>query len=195
MRNFDAVVVLGGGIGREGQLADQVPAQVKKGLQHVRASHAGHLILSGGWSHRIDFTPPRTEAAAMAECAFRLAADPDTVLLENKSTGTISQALHTKVDIMLPHNWDSALVIGAAGHSRSRLEFIFRQVWGPDLDFEVQTLWHRQAPKIRAREYLACLATRTLLLGTSPGDHERVAKLVNAQNANSRRRRPNNKLP
>lgn len=66
----DAVVVLGGGLTKDGTLADWTHARLERGLALVDEGVASHLVVSGGWGLGLA-RPSRTEAEVMMELAGR----------------------------------------------------------------------------------------------------------------------------
>src|SRR3989338_6453771 len=106
MREYDALIVLGGGIFGENELSPRTKSRVDKALE--LKNFADYLIFTTGNSPHISpILDPRgfpiTEAKAMSNYCLMNGGERERILLEERSTDTIGNAYFTRVfhtDIM-----------------------------------------------------------------------------------------------
>ena len=120
----DAVVVLGGGLAKDGTLADWTYARLERGLALVDEGVASHLVVSGGWGLGLA-RPCRTEAEVMMELAdqrmnsARIHPDPE-------SRDTVGNAWFTG-RIVRRQGWRSLCLVTSDFHV-SRAAWVFSRV-------------------------------------------------------------------
>ncbi len=121
----DIIIVLGGGISREGVLPLWVPPRLDKALELYQKGIAPRVLLSG--KGRDDF--PVAEAVAMRKYLTRRDLDPLHVLEESLSRDTLQNAYFSRVIHLDPLGIKSVMVITNEFHIR-RTELIFNFVLG-----------------------------------------------------------------
>lgn len=127
---YDAIVVLAGGVQRDGGLSLDVRSRIERGVNLLCQGAARWLILTGRWGF-LETTPPRlTEAEAMRRLAFRLGVPPQQTLKEERSQDTIGNAFFTKVRYFEPRGWRRIAVVTADFHIK-RSRYVFRKILGP----------------------------------------------------------------
>jgi uncharacterized SAM-binding protein YcdF (DUF218 family) len=131
----DAILVLGGGIKKDGSLTDISKARVKRAVKVFKDKLAKNIIISGKWSFMLKEDPENTEAEAMRKIALRLGLSEDKIFLEEKSQDTIGNAFFSKQDIIDPNNWKDLIVITSDFHIR-RTKFVFHLVFGEEYSIE-----------------------------------------------------------
>jgi uncharacterized SAM-binding protein YcdF (DUF218 family) len=134
--NVEAILVLGCGVTPAGEPSDSARASVRLGLEQFQRLKPNWLIMSGGFSHRADFRPVISEAQAMKDYAVSLAAPAKQVLTEAESKNTLENALFTKLNLLIPLNIRTIVVIAGPGHTQKRLKYIFGKVMGEDYTCE-----------------------------------------------------------
>jgi uncharacterized SAM-binding protein YcdF (DUF218 family) len=108
--HFDAIIVLGATIDRDGNPSPALQARVTEAVREYERGAAPRLIVSGGLSHdRFD------QAQAMARIAESQGIPTSAVILEPNAQNTIENACFS-VRIMKSHGWASAEVISSASH-------------------------------------------------------------------------------
>ncbi|CAN5850271.1 hypothetical protein BH23GEM6_BH23GEM6_27460 [soil metagenome] len=129
----DAIIVLGGGVGQEGELPPVSRTRVRRAVELFEQGVAPRLILSGrcGLS---DVDPPITEAAAMAAYAWNLGVPSPAILLEEESRDTLGNAFFTRERHLVPNGWRTVRVVTSDFHL-SRAAWVFRKVLGNAYDF------------------------------------------------------------
>lgn len=130
MQKADAIVVLGGGINGDSTLPLFTQQRAETGANLYKQGLASYLVLSGkhphGWD---DKKPHKTEAQVMQEYIVGLGINVEQIILEADSTSTVGNALHTKLDVLVPRNWNDVIVVTSDFHV-ARTEYIFRKVLG-----------------------------------------------------------------
>ncbi len=114
-RRHDVIVILGAGLG------PALRRRVAHGARLFHAGKAGHLIVTGGG---LD-TPP-TEAEAMRALALKHGVPEGRIIIEDKATRTLENALYT-ARIMEDRGWARALVVSDPFHLPRAL-FLFRRL-------------------------------------------------------------------
>lgn len=121
----DAVVVLGGGghVGwsrREGVTADELPySRLAAGARLWLAGRAPRVVLSGGGENG------HSEARGMARAIATLGVPERALLLEQRSTDTLGNAVYT-AELARRHGIRRVLLVTSALHM-PRAELLFRQ--------------------------------------------------------------------
>ena len=127
---YDAIIVLGGGINEKGAIPPNVVLRVKESVQLLKENIAPRIIMSGRWGYNTKFTPPKTEATAMKWIAVALGVDPNAILTEESSADTLGNAYFCKKLFLEPNGWHNIMVL-MADHHTGRSEYLFRKVLGP----------------------------------------------------------------
>jgi len=127
---YDAIIVLGGGINEKGAIPPNVVLRVKESVQLLKENIAPRIIMSGRWGYNAKFTPPKTESTAMKEVVIAFGADPNAILIEESSVDTFGNAYFCKKLFLEPNGWHNIMVL-IADHHAERSEYLFRKVLGP----------------------------------------------------------------
>ncbi len=117
----DAIVILGAALGPGGEAGPALKRRVAHGARLFHAGKAGHLIVTGGGLG----TRP-TEASAMRALAVRQGVPEERIIVEDKATRTLENALYT-ARIMEDRGWARALVVSDPFHLPRAL-FLFRRL-------------------------------------------------------------------
>ena len=107
---FDAIVVLGTTVDRDGNPSPDLLARVIEGVREYERGVAPRLILTGGAAHS-NFV----EARVMARAAEALGVPSSSILLETNAMDTIQNACYAE-RIMKAHGWRSSEVISRPSH-------------------------------------------------------------------------------
>jgi uncharacterized SAM-binding protein YcdF (DUF218 family) len=127
---YDAIVVLAGGITDEGLVPESVKLRINRAQILLEQKKAPRIIFSGRWSwYRENHKPLRTEAAAMVEYAQSLGMPRRCLLKEEQSHDTWGNALFTKTDLLEPNNWHKVVVITSDFHA-ARASRVFKNILG-----------------------------------------------------------------
>jgi uncharacterized SAM-binding protein YcdF (DUF218 family) len=108
--HFDAIIVLGATIDRDGNPSPALQARVTEAVREYERGAAPRLIVSGGLSHGHFL-----QAQAMARIAESQGIPASAVFLEPNAQNTIENACFS-VRIMKSHGWTSAEVVSSASH-------------------------------------------------------------------------------
>jgi uncharacterized SAM-binding protein YcdF (DUF218 family) len=130
----DAIVVLGGTVSAEGELAPWVAARVERALEVYESGVAGRVVFTGRTGLYGPVDPVVTEAAAMAAHAQRLGLPAEVMILEEHARDTLGNAYFVRRDVLQPNGWRSIRVVTNDFHL-SRAAWVFRKVLGPQYDF------------------------------------------------------------
>ncbi len=125
----DVIIVLGRGIKPDGTLPPDPIARIKKAKELYDMGMSSKLIMSGGYSHKIENAPNISEAAAMKQYAVLLGVPQESIIEESKSTHTLSNAYFTKKLLCEPNQWQNIIVVASDEHLE-RAEYTFKKVYG-----------------------------------------------------------------
>ncbi len=118
---YDVIVILGAALGPGGQAGPALRRRVAHGARLFHAGKAEQVIVTGGG---LD-TPP-TEAEAMRALALKHGVPEERIIIEDKATRTLENALYT-ARIMEDRGWARALVVSDPFHLPRAL-FLFRRL-------------------------------------------------------------------
>src|SRR3989338_3121707 len=121
--SFDAIIVLGAGITRKGNLSMVAKSRMNKAVELHRSGVAARIIVTG-----------KNEAAAMKKYAVRKGIRHENIFCEEKSVDTIGNAFFTRKLFFLPIGWKRAVVVTSPFHMQ-RARLIFKKVFGKGHDF------------------------------------------------------------
>ncbi len=107
---YDAILIFGRGIGKDGSLPENIVSSLEKAYELFQQGVSRNLITSGKWGYSLDFTPPCTEAHAMAEYAKKLGFPQDAILEEGEASTTGSNCYFVK-KLLKERGWKRILVI------------------------------------------------------------------------------------
>ncbi|MBI3127823.1 MAG: YdcF family protein [Candidatus Tectomicrobia bacterium] len=116
LQAYDAVLVLGAALRRDGSPSPALRRRALHGASLVREGHAPVLLLSGGRRR-----PPRTEAEAMRALALAEGVPPGRIVLEDRSVSTLENAVFSH-RILAREGWRRVLVVSDPYH-------LYRGVW------------------------------------------------------------------
>ena len=120
-QKYDIVLVLGSGIKQDGSLPQSSLSCVNKAVELLKSNTVTNIILSGKYSHSIDFIPPRTEAAAMREHALSLGVLKENIFTEDKSFTTVSNICQVKSRILKKFHWNKIILVSIYPQSKRSL--------------------------------------------------------------------------
>jgi hypothetical protein len=130
MPNFDAILILGGGVRDGGELPPWAAARFDLALE--MESGEPLVCLSAGTTHRpppLEDGFPIMESVAGARYLMARGIDPERIRIEPVSYDTIGNAYLTKLLHVDPPGWRKVLVITSAFHM-PRTRAIFEWVYG-----------------------------------------------------------------
>ncbi len=111
-KTADVIIVLGGGLKKDGTVGPVVANRIRSGIALERAGYADRVLMSGGPVKSKKFI----ESVEMASYAQYSGYD-GTVLTEKESTSTRGNAEFSKI-LMAEHGWNTALLITSPYHER-----------------------------------------------------------------------------
>lgn len=106
---FDAIIVLGGNVDRDGNPSPDMLARITEGVNEYERGVAPHIILTGGPQHGF------VEARIMARAAEAEGIPASSLVLEPEAGNTIQNACFS-ARIMRQRGWRSAEVVTTAAH-------------------------------------------------------------------------------
>lgn len=127
--SIDAIIILGGGVGKKGNVLTSTKERLDEFLKHQNFYNLP-VILSGRWSGALKYAPKITEAQAMKNYLAAKGVNPKRLLQEEQSLDTISNAVFSK-KIIQKHSWKNILLLTSEGHIK-RAVWIFRKIFGSD---------------------------------------------------------------
>lgn len=177
MKKFEAIILLGRGVYMDESIPESAMCAVKDAVDFYNQKVTEHIIFSGKWSYKIDFTPPLTEAQAMANYAIKLGLPEEAITIEDESNTTVSNCYYIKKNILEPNNWKNVLLIGIKPQ-HIRAFFNLEYVLGHDYKCEVIPANYSFPPEkhkiLEKIEIEKMIGAKKLFEPFKPGDHEAI---------------------
>ncbi len=133
--DYDVIVILGGGIKENGDLADRVIKRINKGKELFDKKLASRVLMSGRWGLFLEHIPAKTEAKSMAEYAQSMGIPAGAILMEEQSNDTISNAFYIRTQFLDPNHWKKIIIVTSDFHL-PRTRYIFDKFLGPDFQIK-----------------------------------------------------------
>lgn len=134
--NADVIIVLGGGIRRDGSLTAVSRARVVRAAELYQEGVASRLILTGRCG--VFLHKQVSEASAMHTHARGLGVPADALLLEEQARNTLGNARFTRELFLAPNGWYRVRIVTSDFHAR-RAESLFRSALGGSYDVSMST--------------------------------------------------------
>jgi len=140
MKKYDAIVAIGYSFDENWKLPDHLIDRLKLAAEHYRENVANKIITTGYHSIHWDWENidvPVKECDLMRDTLIENGVPVGDVLRENKSRDTPGNIYYLKQNILLPHEFNSVLIMCATHHLK-RIEFLVGKILGPSymVDFE-----------------------------------------------------------
>jgi len=132
------IVILGGGIRREGILPAKVKETLKKACEISKKYKNPTFLVCGKYSflYPKDKLPKTTESKAMKEYLASYCKIPKSkIYIENKSKDTIGNAYYAKKNFFMPRGIKKAVLI-ARDYHLPKIKYIFKKVFGKEYKFK-----------------------------------------------------------
>ncbi|MEK7202582.1 MAG: YdcF family protein [Patescibacteria group bacterium] len=180
---YDAILVLGRGVYKDGSTSESAKSTVEKAVELFNDGLSDRIIFSGKWTYTLDYTPPTTEARAMANYAQSLGLPENATLLEEDSYTTVTNAYFIKKDLLIPNNWKRVVLVSIYPMSQ-RAHWTLGLIFGPeytcdlintDFTFPPETIKEKEAKEKEKLEYGKKFCQLHDLI---PGDHETIFRLT-----------------
>lgn len=123
------IVVLGGGISKDGVLSNISKGNIDKAIELYNKNSQQYIIVSGKYYFGLKYIPAKTEAQAMKEYAISLEVDADHIIMEQQSLDTLGNAYFTDKIISSMTNIKAITVVAMDLHMR-RVNYIFGKIFG-----------------------------------------------------------------
>ncbi len=170
------IIVLGGGITKNGIVPDFVKTRLEKAKEIFLKNKSARILFCGRYSflYSKNNRPAKTEAQAGKEYLLKIGVPGKNIYMENKSKDTIGNAYYAKKLYFIPRKEKEAIIITSDFHlERSR--FIFKEIFGSGYDFKFiatpSNLKAENKAKIIARQKELLAKTRDLLKNMHGGNH------------------------
>ena len=169
-----AIVILSGGIKKNGTLPFFVRARLDQAYFIYQQLHPDYIIVSGKQNLLISEELTVSESAAMATYLLRLGVPKDHLLIENKSRDLISSFYYIKTDFIERLKIKELYII-SSHYQKERVEYISDKVLGKLPKKHFVFVHSSLAPKILweffTHERNELLATKIFLHKMKPGNH------------------------
>ena len=132
-----AVVVLGCGIVKAGNLGPDAMNSVKLGIGALRESTNTCLIVSGYISYKAHFVPSISEAQAMKDFAVLQGVPAQQIFVETESKDTLGNLFFTKQHLLLPLNIKDISIVRGPNQSNERIDYLARKILGDEYVFTI----------------------------------------------------------
>ncbi|MCK4454265.1 YdcF family protein [Candidatus Parcubacteria bacterium] len=170
------IVVLGGGITKDGKLPKHIKERLEKVLQIFRKRKQAKVLVCGRYSflYPKNQLPKKTEARAMRDYLISIGIPKKDIYLENKSKDTIANVYYAKKLYFIPRKEKDAVII-TSGFHLERAKFIFRKIFGKGYQFKfispLSSLKVKEKTKIVERQKELLKKTKEILNKMKSGDH------------------------
>lgn len=180
----DAIIVLGGGVTKEGDLSNVSKARLDVALHLFQKRIARFLIFSGGVSYRAQFSPPKTEAEAMKTYAIALGIPEKRIEIETLSKDTLGNAYFCKKIILEKRKWKDILIVSSMFHLL-KVHYLFQKILGPKYALGFygihDPLSYKEEEHLQHREDDSLLFFQTLFEHVVDGDDEKIRKIMHRE--------------
>lgn len=180
----DSIIVLAGGVNKDGSLPEIPKKRVEKGVELFKNNAASKIIMSGKYGFWLDYfkdIPARSEAEAMKEYAVSLGVSEESIILEDTSKDTVGNAYFTKVNILEKNNWKKVIVVTSEFHLE-RTKFIFDTVLGPEYEIEYcfseDPISEEQKISAKVKETKTIEVLKNLIKGVEAGNNEQINNIL-----------------
>ena len=129
MKNIDVIIILGGGVNKQGVISKITQERLDGFLEKKNKFLGIPILLSGRWSVLAKNELKITEAQAMKKYLVVKGINPARIYLEIKSFDTMSNAIFSKKIIKKHKNWKNILLVTSRWHIK-RAAWIFKKVFG-----------------------------------------------------------------
>jgi len=173
---YMTIIVLGGGIARNGILPDFVKTRLEKAKEIFIKNNSAKILFCGRYSFLYSKSnhPLKTEAQAGKEYLAKIGVPKKFIYLENKSKDTIGNAYYAKKLYFIPRQEKEATIITSDFHLE-RSKFIFKKIFGTGYDFKFiatpSNLKSGNKAKIFERQKELLKKTQELLKNMPDGNH------------------------
>lgn len=170
------IIVLGGGITKNGILPEFVKIRLKKAKDVLDLHNNAKILFCGKYSflYSKENRPVKTEAEAAREYLISIGVPRKKIYIENKSKDTIGNAYYAKKLFFMPRKEKEAIIITSDFHIR-RSKFIFEKIFGKGYRLKfISTpsfLKTENKEKIIERQKELLLKTKELLEIMPDGNH------------------------
>jgi uncharacterized SAM-binding protein YcdF (DUF218 family) len=178
---YDALVVLGGGVGPGGNLPSEVKDRVRLAVERFLSGGIGVVVMSGGYSYDLLQAPAKTEAQAMKDYAVTLSLPAGKIITEEESRDTIGNAYFTKTKVLIPHGWRKVLVLPAPTHSTERVVYTLKKIWGTEYTFNLLPAAQNEDLSPQSHEGHALRQTKEWLATVRDGDHKSAYAILKSK--------------
>lgn len=170
------IVILGGGISKDGRLPERVKNRLKKTWQIFKKDKKIKILVCGKYSflYPKNKAPKKTEAKAMQDYLLNLGVPKKNIYLEEKSKDTIGNAYYAKKLYFIPKKEREALIITSNFHLK-RVRFIFQKIFGKHYQFKFispsSSLKNQEKGRVIKRQKELLWKTKEILTRMKPGNH------------------------
>lgn len=136
MTRYDAIIVLGFDVTKDGFIPDEGKSRVDKAAELLRLGESDKVIFSGRVSYMHKYKPLKTEATAMKDYAISIGVPKSSIITEAKSKNTYQNAVYCK-KIATKLSLRSVCIV-TSDFQVSRAKELFNKVFGSQykIDFE-----------------------------------------------------------
>lgn len=170
---YDAAILLGGGVNLDGSLATSEQVQVEKAVDMHRDSQVGNLIVCGAYGYKSDDRPGVTEARAYETYALQLGVSQNNIKRDEMSWET-SGSMYFAKKILIENNWQNAVIFPAINHLTVRVVYAATKILGPDYSWSIQRAHQNMSVRNVMRELRSLALTKAIQDSIEDGDHEMV---------------------
>ncbi|MCR4277609.1 MAG: YdcF family protein [Candidatus Berkelbacteria bacterium] len=180
---YDAILVFGRGVYKDGSTSESAKSTVEEAVKLYDSGQADKIIFSGKWTYTLDYTPPTTEARAMANYAKNLGLPEKAILLEEEAYTTVTNAYFIKKKFLIPNNWTRIALVSVYPMGQRAL-WTLELVLGPDYNCELINTDFSFPPEIlkekesKEKEKRECGLELCKLHSLKPGDHETIFRVT-----------------
>ncbi len=183
--NYDAIIVLAGGMKASGELSDSSIRRVKKAISLFNLGLSKIVIMSGKQTLLRNDAPTLSEAEAMAAYAADAGIPASAILIEKKSSNTLSNLYFVNRDFLMPRNFQKIILVTSDYHLK-RVKYITSKFLGKDVIVRFEVASSKKANLISFKrvinEFISLGLARQYLAAIKDGDHKMIDHLFRSSN-------------
>lgn len=171
----DAIIVLANLMDSNGVLNDESVMRLKMGVDCFESRNARFMVTSG-WAFRPD--SQICIGSAMARFLnVELRIPKARILVDLHARDTVGDALFTKMNVVVPNEWSSLIVVTSDYHLQ-RTNEIFSFIYGAAFQIEVVGIKTTPTADKVANEVASLEAFRKTFSAVKPGDTQSIARML-----------------
>lgn len=175
---YHAIIVLANLMDKDGVLNEESKGRMNLAIARYKAGDAPYIITTG-WEYRDD-SDIKIADSMRNYAVVEHNVDGDSVICDYMARDTVGDAIFTKANIVIPHEWTKLLVVTTDYHTK-RTEEIFRFVYGKVYDIKVIGAVSNISNGLENNEKTSLDAFHNTFKGIDSGDDRAIFKRLTSE--------------